>query len=218
MFIIVILLAFCLGYFEVVLSSHYCYRYHRKIEIIDFIPWISYKQLRGKDKLLIILVSSLLNASVTFFVFYRGISFVTLLLTIVLMIIAIIDYWLMIIPDESLILLFIIGLLTIYFLPTISFSNRLFGMVCCSGVMYIINLSKKNSFGYGDIKLMAVLGFILGLNKSIEIAYLSILSASLAAIFLLMCRHPKKIMPFGPFLSFSTIIILLNLPHYVGIL
>ena len=75
-----------------------------------------------------------------------------------------------------------------------------------SGVSYLI--LKKEGMGGGDIKLVAGIGFFMGLKNFIQIFVLSFLIAAIVSIFLLILKKKGKsdYIPFGPFLCIGAYI------------
>jgi leader peptidase (prepilin peptidase)/N-methyltransferase len=64
--------------------------------------------------------------------------------------------------------------------------------------------------GYGDIKLMAALGLVMGFPKILMIAVTSFLIGAFISIVLLILKKKKAKdnIPFGPFIVISTIIVM----------
>ena len=129
-----------------------------------------------------------------------------LLFLCALIIISIIDCYFMIIFDE---IIFFLALLGFYFayinFGGIKFFDRLIGLILISGVMCLINLFKKNSFGFGDIKLMAVSGFIFGIEKNFLIFGVALLIASVFCVFMLMLNKKQFTdrIAFGPYICLA---------------
>jgi leader peptidase (prepilin peptidase)/N-methyltransferase len=131
-----------------------------------------------------------------------------------LIIIIISDFKYMIIPDEIIIVM-IFALIGIkLFMGDInSVFLAIANGVIAFGIMFIIKklgdkIFKKESLGGGDVKLMFILGFVLGGELSIIMLFLASLMAFPVAIFLLL-KNKTNILPFGPFLSISAIVLFL---------
>ncbi|MBC8489338.1 MAG: prepilin peptidase [Bacteroidetes bacterium] len=72
-------------------------------------------------------------------------------------------------------------------------------------------LFKKESLGYGDIKLAAMIGIFLGLQNTLLALFLSFSLATLIGIFMIMlkkARMDSKI-PFAPFLALGSLLSLI---------
>jgi len=143
----------------------------------------------------------------------------------ILIIILISDYHHMIIPDITLIILSII---IIVFKVILAFENEeltgfmdagykvifmLIEAVIIFVIMFVLQkisnfVFKSNSLGFGDVKLMAVLALILGYKMALVCLFISCFMALPIAIYNLQ-KNDKKLLPFGPYLAFGTIIIML---------
>lgn len=133
----------------------------------------------------------------------------------ILIIIIISDYQTLTIPDELIIFGIIassIELIVINGFKSLLFSY-LSGIICFT-VMYLLKLFgdlvfKKESMGGGDIKLMFLIGMILGW----QVGLLSVILAAFIALpvsLVILFVKKDHVLPFGPFLSISTIIFILT--------
>ena len=129
-----------------------------------------------------------------------------------LMILIVSDYYYMIIPDSILLVGIILIMIEIFIM--IGWQNLLFSVIdglIAFAIMYVIKLFgdflfKKESMGGGDIKLLFLFGLVLGA----PVAILSIFLASFIALpisLLILYRNKTNIIPFGPFLSISAMIL-----------
>lgn len=129
-----------------------------------------------------------------------------------LMILIVSDYYYMIIPDS--ILMTGIVLLMVEIFIASGWKDLLFSVIdgfIAFVIMYFIKLFgdflfKKESMGGGDIKLLFLFGLILGA----PVAILSIFLSSFIALpisLLILYRNKTNIIPFGPFLSISAMIL-----------
>ena len=141
--------------------------------------------------------------------------------SLIIVIISDIEY--MIILDE--VLLFsslIIILIYIFGTGLESAAMNIYGGVGAFIMMYAIKilgdkLFKKESLGGGDIKLMFLFGLVLGFPMSICVIFLATFIAFPIALFLLF-TNKDNIIPFGPFLSMSAIIILVSKLNIMDVL
>lgn len=135
------------------------------------------------------------------------------------------DYHHMIIPDTTLIIL---ATIIIIFKVLIGYYNEEIINIMDAGykiifmliegfvmfiIMYILQkisnlVFKSNTLGFGDVKLMGVLALILGYKMSLVCLFISCFMALPIAIYNLQ-KKDKKLLPFGPYLAFGTMIILL---------
>lgn len=137
-----------------------------------------------------------------------AITFISMLLIIIIS-----DYQTMIIPDSVLIVSSIILLIELTIKNGISnIGVSIIDALIPFLVMLLLKkfgdfIFKKESMGGGDIKLMAVLGLVLGY----EIAIVSIFLASFIGLpvsLYILKKNKSHIIPFGPFLAVSAIILL----------
>lgn len=135
-----------------------------------------------------------------------------LLFTCPLIVIAVIDFKLRIIPDLISLPFIVVGLMVnVYFsfpdvLSAIKFSGA--GILFGGGLLLVIaetfsRLLKKDAMGGGDIKLVAMLGAFLGLKAVFFIFFTGSLLALVYTAFVAIVRLGKHnpLIPFGPFLS-----------------
>ena len=131
-----------------------------------------------------------------------GLSFETIiyfLFFMLLTVIAFVDMATMEIPPMLNLAILVLGIISIFVTPEITIVQRLIGLVCVSGFMTIFALI-MNGFGFGDIKLMAAAGFLLGW-KGILTSFIFGLFMGAAIGIILMDRKKKggrEHMPFGP--------------------
>ncbi len=209
---------------SIVYPPSHCPKCKHKLEWFELIPVLSYIFLLGKCRKckqkisitypLVELVTGLLFAHV-YHVFGMSIDMLFALIFISgLLIIIIADFKYMIIPDE--IIIFIGMLLMVLKLFTIPFDMFLMslGSGCMTfGLMFMIKYLgdksfKKESLGGGDVKLMFLLGFVFGVELGMVIVFISSLIAFPVAIFVLF-KNKSNVLPFGPFLSMTAIILCL---------
>ena len=132
-----------------------------------------------------------------------------------LIIITISDYNYMIIPDNVLIFFTILLLIEIALIKGIN----IIPIIIINGLasfimMYLLKkfgdkLFKKESMGGGDIKLMFIIGMTLSFKKTILTLFLASI-IGLPISLLLIRKKENHIIPFGPLLALSSIIITLT--------
>lgn len=213
-------------------SSHCPYCQH-KIKYYDNIPIISYLILKGKcrnchEKIPIsYLIVEIITASlftVCFHVFAFSFDLLIALIFISSLIIVIIsDIEYMIILDEILIVSsLIIVLLDIIFLGFEPTAYHIYSAVGAFLFMYTIKILgdkafKKESLGGGDIKLMFLFGLVLDFPLAICTIFLATFIAFPIALIVLV-SNKENIIPFGPFLSMSAIILLISKIDFTDII
>ena len=77
--------------------------------------------------------------------------------------------------------------------------------------MLLVALATKGGIGWGDVKMMGLVGLITGFPLVLVSLLLGVISGGLAAIVLLLLKIKKRkqTIPFGPFLSLGAMITLL---------
>jgi len=213
---------------SIISPPSHCSSCDTKIAPYDNIPLLSWLILRGKCRhckeeisfryFIVEFITGLLTVfmGVTF-----GISpefFINLIFVYMLIAITYIDFDHYIIPNEfilmGLILLFVSHLFS--WIP-ITKMDGVYGALTFSGFLYFIGkvgelIFKKESMGFGDVKLGLVLGGLLGLKLSILALFLSFL---LSALFTLIGisffkMKMKGEIPFGPFMAAATVVVFLT--------
>lgn len=114
----------------------------------------------------------------------------------------------MVIPDK--VLLFFSGLFLVerLFIPLTPWWDSLIGAAAGFGLLLLIAIVSKGGMGGGDIKLFAVIGFVVG----VKVMILSFMLATFfGAVFGLVALAFKwiergKPIPFGPFIALGTIL------------
>lgn len=133
----------------------------------------------------------------------------------ILMILLVSDYYYMILPDE--VIIFGIVALAIETFLIYGYQHLVIMLgegVLSFGLMYLIKMFgdwmfKKESMGGGDIKLLFLIGMILGFPMSIVNIFLASFIA-LPISLIILYRNKTNIIPFGPFLSIAAIILFLS--------
>lgn len=115
------------------------------------------------------------------------------------------------IPNITLLLIMVIGAL-MCFLGEGSFpiGKRLFGMFVAS-VIFIIPSYMKMNVGNGDIKLAAVVGFMIGASGFLQVMIIMALGMLIYTAFLYISKTGtlRSMAPMGPFISLGLVISLL---------
>ena len=213
---------------SIIKPSSKCPKCGHKLKFYELIPVISYIFLRGKcksckSKISIMYPIFELITAVMFLITYTkfGISinfFITIVFVSVLIIISISDLKYFIIPDEVLIIggILIFGLfITKGITSGDSFINIIKPLLSGIGsfsLFYLIKVSfdfilKKESLGGGDIKLLFIIGMVIGFEMSIVSIFIAAFIALPLSVVSLI-KKDETIIPFGPYLSLASIIIL----------
>ena len=199
-------------------SRSKCPSCNKTIRPYDLFPIISYIILLGKCrdcKTRVSLRYPLVEATGSVFavmcVFFFGLTLLALMVYIVVMIllaISLIDFDTMEIPNSLNLALILPAASAIWLLPDVTITSHIIGFFSISLPMLLLTLAIKGAFGGGDIKLMAVCGFLLGWELSLLAFFLALLAGGGIAAFLLMSGRRKRgqHMVFGPALCFGIVI------------
>ncbi len=186
-----------------------------KLNFTDMIPVINYIVNKGKCRYCGSHYSAqyplieLLNGLLYVLVYIKfGLTLNSVLYCIIislLITISIIDLGHKIIPDGLNITGLIIGI--IYTIINKGVINSFIGALTGLGLFLLIAFI-TNAMGGGDIKLMAVLGFIFGIKGVLFITLFSfVLGAFISVILIILkIKSRKDEIPFGPFISLSALI------------
>ena len=187
-----------------------------RIRAYDLIPVVSFILLRGKCRAcganipgrypLVELAGGLLalTAAARYGLTAEGILYVLFFLT--LLTVAVIDGQHMIIPDGLVITLAVLAVpLTALAWGHGAWYSRIAGFFALSLPMLTANMFIKDAFGGGDIKLIAVCGFLLGLGSALAAGFIGIVTAGARAAAIMLSGRPCKgvRIPFGPYLCFG---------------
>ena len=153
--------------------------------------------------------------------YFGGLNLQTLeflLLAPILVLIFVVDYKDSTIPNRLALTVFEIGIIFTIIFGYIDFNiviNNFIGFVVGGAIFGIITLigkliTNKEAMGFGDVKLMAALGLVMGFPKILMIAVTSFLIGAFISIVLLIIKKKKAKdnIPFGPFIVISTIIVM----------
>lgn len=210
---------------SIIFPGSHCSKCNHQLSWYENIPVISYLFLKGKckschEKIDIIYPLIELLTGILFAINYYlyGLSeefFIGLILISLIIIVFVSDTKYMIILDSptliSLVLIFIIKWL--YEGLNEALISLLSGLFMF-GVMYLLMLIgnllfKKESLGGGDIKLSFIAGMVLGPYLGLVYLVLASFLAFPYAIYLLI-KNKDGILPFGPFLATSMLILFYN--------
>jgi len=210
-----------------------CPNCKHKLKGYELIPIISYILQRGKCNKcnykipIIYLIYEIISGLIFALLYYRfGFTLELLyafILTSGLLIIINSDINSMVIPDSVLIIT-LIGLIIIdaFRLNPATIGTKLFEGMVMFAILFIIKkignfLFSEESLGDGDIKLMALIGYILGVINSTTVIFIASFIALIVAI-IIMKKSKSNIIAFGPFLAIATLVIYLtnfNLLEYL---
>ena len=144
-----------------------------------------------------------------------------LLLTPMLVSAFCIDYKLQIIPNRLTLTMFETGIIFSFLrgLNNLNVAVEMWlGMLLGAGIFIILTffgniVLKKETMGFGDVKLMGALGLFFGWRSIIAISILSFFIAAIFSLVLIIKNKLKKqdtseFIPFGPFIVLATFIVM----------
>ncbi len=185
---------------------------------LDLVPVLSYIFLKGKCRHCGERISiryplvELLTGGLFALLFWRfGLSFDFVrfaVLSCILVSAAFIDIDHRIIPDKLNLFGIVTGLVFIFLPDSLTIKNALLGLVVGGGLLLLVAVISRGAMGGGDIKLFAVIGLFLGLEKTIVALFLTFLLGGIAGIILVATKikSRKDYIPFGPFIGIGAFI------------
>jgi leader peptidase (prepilin peptidase)/N-methyltransferase len=92
----------------------------------------------------------------------------------------------------------------------LGFKASIIGFLAGGSLFYVIAFLSKGGMGGGDIKMMAMVGALMGWKSVLSTTFFGSLAGSVFGIFLMISRGKgrKTKIPFGPFLALGTLITL----------
>jgi leader peptidase (prepilin peptidase)/N-methyltransferase len=213
---------------SIALPASHCTSCKKPLKYLDNIPILSYFFLKGRCRFcnapfsiryaLVELLTAMMTIS--FYMIYGlNSNFIMYLILIYLLIpITFIDIDHFIIPNQFILIgLCVLGIgLPLDLLP-ITWIEGIYGALVFAGFLFTIGLIgqfilKKESIGFGDVKLGLILGGYLGVEYSILALYMSFAISAIMVFILLGGKfiNRKAKIPFGPYLAGGTLISILT--------
>jgi leader peptidase (prepilin peptidase)/N-methyltransferase len=232
--IIVFLFGLCIGSFlnvcihriptgkSIVHPGSSCPACGNAIRFYDNIPLLSYVLLRGRCRRCRTAISprypavELLAALAAFGAYARfGMSLESLVYFIfmaALLAVTFIDLDHRIIPDVITLPGIPVFFLAALLLPSISWTNSLIGVIVGGGSLYLVGLvyyllTRKEGMGGGDVKLLAMIGALVGWQGVLFTIFVASGVGTLAGLVVMgITRGNMKLkIPFGPFLAIGAV-------------
>jgi leader peptidase (prepilin peptidase)/N-methyltransferase len=218
---------------SIIIPSSRCPSCNTPIKPWDNIPIVSYILLGGKCRYCQAQISlryplvEFLNAVLYLIIFWRfgfGLHTVTyFIFSSALIVITFIDLDFQIIPDRITLTGIPLGFLAGSFLlpdpfarsSLLGIKESLIGLVSGFGLFYLVALAgsaifKKEALGGGDIKMMAMVGALMGWKTVLLTTFLGSLTGSVFGITFMVLKGKNRTtkLAFGPFLALGAIITL----------
>lgn len=216
---------------SIIYPDSHCPNCNHKLKFYELIPILSYVFLLGKCKE----CKKRISISYPFFELLTGLLFlisyiifgfsmkfvIAITFISVLIVISISDIRYYIIPNEVLIVGFVLLLVEFIinlFINDLGIINGiikpLLNGIGSFAMLYLFKcigdfVFKKESLGGGDIKLLFLIGFVLGFDMSMVTIFIASFIALPFSIISLI-KNDNNVLPFGPYLSIAATIILLT--------
>lgn len=202
----------------VVVRSH-CMSCGKQIKWYDLVPLVSFLILRGrcrycKTKLswqypAVEALNGILYGIIVLVNGFNITSILYCLATSALLALSIIDWRTYEIPPSFNIFIGILGIIRLI-LDLPHWYNYVIGFVSVSGFLLLIFLvTKGRGIGFGDVKLMAAAGLLLGWKLIILSLGLGCVLGSIIHITLMYVKDKDRVIAFGPYLSLGIFISML---------
>lgn len=184
---------------------------------LELIPVLSYIIQRGKCRScksrispiypITELITGLLFLMAPVFIGWTSELYVAWALISLFMIIFVSDIHYMLIPDKILIVFAGVFLFERLLWPLTPWWDSILGAIIGFMVLLAIALVSKGGMGGGDVKLFALIGFVLGTKLLFLSFFLSTLYGALFGVFALLIKLVKRRepIPFGPFIGAGTL-------------
>ena len=97
----------------------------------------------------------------------------------------------------------------------------LIGMIAGGGLIFLCSVLgkrvfKKDAMGFGDVKLMGMVGGIVGWKLAVAIFFVAPFFGLFMAIPVLLLRK-SHLIPYGPFLSLATLLCIIMQDYFIGL-
>lgn len=204
-------------------SRSVCPKCNNFIRFYDNIPILSYVWLKGRCRHCHALISvrypivELMTGIVAVnLLFTFGLTLASLIYFVFvssLLVITFIDIDHKIIPDVITLPGIPIGLIAAFGLPEMTFKDSILGLLIGGGSLLLVAwgynlITRKDGMGGGDIKLLGMIGTIVGWKGVIFTIFVSSLAGTCVGLMLIAVKgkNMKFAIPFGPFLSIGAIL------------
>lgn len=218
---------------SIVFPGSACPNCHSAIRFYDNIPLFSYLLLGGKCRRCKTPISlrypliELITGAVSLGLYLKsGLSIETSVYFIficVLIVIAFIDVDHRIIPDRITLPGIFVFFSAAFAIPSISWMDSLLGVAIGGGSLFLVAvvyhlLTRKEGMGGGDIKLLAMIGTLVGWKGVFFTIFVSSAVGTLAGLIIMAAtrQNLKLAVPFGPFLSIGAVTYIFYGPQLIS--
>lgn len=201
-------------------GSSFCPNCNHKLSWLDLFPVLSFVFLFGKCKYCKDKISTryplieLLNAVFYYLIYLKyGLSLLSIAYAIIcscLIVLSFIDIDHKIILDRFHIIIGVLAIATVFLTPQLTITERIIGTFAISLPIFFIAWL-TGGMGMGDVKLLAVCGFLLGWKQILLTMIIASVAAALVGVFLIYINKAgkKSEIPFGPFIALAVLICIL---------
>lgn len=204
---------------SVVVGRSHCMSCGKQIKWYDLVPLVSFLVLRGKCRYCkaklswqypaVEALNGILYGIIVLVNGFNITSILYCLATSALLALSIIDWRTYEIPPSFNIFIGILGIIRLI-LDLPHWYNYVIGFVSVSGFLLLIFLvTKGRGIGFGDVKLMAAAGLLLGWKLIILSLGLGCVLGSIIHITLMYVKDKDRVLAFGPYLSLGIFISML---------
>lgn len=204
-----------------------------KIQFYDNIPLLSYALLKGRCRNcrtpislrypLVELLSGALAVSILIRYGLTPEAAVIFVFVAVLIVITFIDIDHRIIPDVISLPGIAAFFLAARLIPTVTWRDSLIGIVVGGGSLFLVAwlyhlITRKEGMGGGDIKLLAMIGAMIGWKGVLFTIFASSATGTVVGLIVMLIKRQnmKLAVPFGPFLAFGAVVYLFYGPQLIA--
>ena len=212
---------------SIVFPASHCMKCRKVLAWFDNIPILSFLFLKGRCRQChkkiswqYPIVEAMTALTFTGFYVYFGLTVqgaVYLVLTLALLVQSVIDFRYQIIPDGITLPGIVVGVLLSGFFPSLhgqsvwwmGLKASLIGLFLGGGFLYALGtiaewILKKEAMGGGDVKLLAMIGSLLGWHGVLWTLFLSSLLGAVIGLYFKLKTGEEKI-PFGPYIAMGAV-------------
>jgi leader peptidase (prepilin peptidase)/N-methyltransferase len=214
---------------SIIRPPSHCPKCNTRLKIIDLIPVFSYMSTGGKCRYCGAKISfqyPFVELLTAFFFLFSYLKFgltsefiIYSLLLSALIVISLIDYKYMIIPNIITYSGIIIGFLSAIIFDYITIIDSLLGIFIPTLLILIVALIFKGGMGMGDVKLVSMLGAFLGYKYTLAGIFIGSVFGSVIGLALmgLGILNRKDRIPFGPFICLGAVIMIFFGEQLIGL-
>ncbi len=185
----------------------------------DLVPVLSYATLGGKCRKCKTSISimypliEVINALAYVFIYYLfdiSVSSVIYMFVFSMLLVAsVIDLEWLIIPNGLVISILIVAIF--YMIYDGNYVSHIIGFFLVSSLLFLISVITKGGIGMGDVKLMAAGGLLVGAVNVFATLVIASVVGSIVGVSLILLKKVdrKDKIPFGPFLAFGLVAVML---------